>query len=77
MTNDNIHSILLLVDLWLSKYLMMFLLRKYKKLMIFLIYVHNFKTIYIKKWREYNVLQNIRIIAVFKYIYFKIRIHIF
>ena len=31
---------------------MMFLFRKYKKLMIFLIYVHNFKTIYIKKWEE-------------------------
>ena len=32
---------------------MMFLFRKYKKLMIFLIYVHSFKTTYIKKRREY------------------------
>ena len=32
---------------------MMFLFRKYKKLMIFLIYVHSFKTTYIKKRKEY------------------------
>ena len=38
---------------------MMFLFRKYKKLMIFLIYMHSFKTTYIKKRKEYVLIENI------------------
>ena len=55
---------------------MMFLFRKYKKLMVFLIYVHSCKTTYIKKRREYSFKCNSEAI-IFNFMIFMILIGVF
>lgn len=61
------HFILLLINLWLRKYFMILLLRKYKEINIFLIYVFTSKMSFIKNRKSstigfilFAVLQNLR-----------------